>query len=132
MNSDYESIIKIVKFIMVWTKILAADALEIGTRQVVKHEERSLLLVNESGNIYAVDSVCPHLKLPLKKGKITDEGAITCPWHRSEFDLKTGNVKTWCPFPPVVGSVLGKISSAKSLGVFPTKVEDGQILIELA
>ncbi|MGF1588289.1 MAG: Rieske (2Fe-2S) protein [Pleurocapsa sp.] len=117
---------------MVWTKALAVDALGTGTRQVVKLEQRSLLLLNESGNIYAVDSICPHLKLPLKKAKVTADAAIVCPWHRSEFDLATGNVKTWCPFPPVVGSLFGKISSEKTLGVFPTKVEDGQILVDLS
>jgi nitrite reductase/ring-hydroxylating ferredoxin subunit len=117
---------------MVWTKALAADALKTGTRQVVKLEKRSLLLLNQDGNIYAVDSICPHMKFSLKKGKVSADGAIICPLHRSEFDLASGNVKTWCPFPPVVGSVLGKFSSAKNLGVFPTKVEDGQILVDLA
>jgi nitrite reductase/ring-hydroxylating ferredoxin subunit len=117
---------------MVWTKALAVDALKTGTRQVVKLQERSLLLLNEAGNIYAVNRVCPHMKIPLKKGKITDEGTIICPLHRSEFDLATGSVKTWCPFPPVVGNVLGKISSEKNLGVFPTKVEDGQILVDVS
>lgn len=116
---------------MVWHKVLEVDALAPNTRQVVKLEERSLLLLNESGNIYAIDGICPHLKLPLKKGKITN-GSIICPWHRSEFDLATGNVKTWCPFPPVVGNVLGKISSEKTLGVFPTKVENGEILVDLS
>jgi nitrite reductase/ring-hydroxylating ferredoxin subunit len=117
---------------MVWTQALAADALGTGTRQVVKLEGRSLLLLNEGGNIYAVDKVCPHMKIPLKRGKITDEGTIVCPLHRSEFDLASGNVKNWCPFPPVVGNVLGKISPEKNLGVFPTKIENGQILVDLS
>lgn len=117
---------------MVWTKALAVDELGTGTRQVVKLSERSLLLLNEAGNIYAVDSICPHMKLSMKKGKVTADGAIVCPWHRSEFDLTTGEVQNWCPFPPVVGSVLGKISSEKALGVFPTKVEDGQILVDIS
>ncbi len=116
---------------MTWTKTLAADALAPGTRQVVKLQQRSLLLLNEANNIYAIDSICPHMKLPLKKGKVTADGSIVCPWHRSEFDLKTGNVKNWCTFPPVVGNILGKISAEQSLGVFPAKVEDGQILVDL-
>ena len=116
---------------MTWTTALAVDDLAPGTRQVVKLAERSLLLLNESGKIHAVDSICPHLKLSLKKGKVTADGSLVCPWHRSEFDLETGNVNKWCPFPPVVGSMLGKISSEKTLGVYPTKVEEGQVLIDL-
>ena len=117
---------------MTWTTALAVEDLAPGTKQVVKLAERSLLLVNESGKIHAVDSVCPHLKLSLKKGKVTPDGGLVCPWHRSEFNLNDGSVKTWCPFPPVVGSVLGKISSEKTLPVFPTKVENGQILVDLS
>ena len=116
---------------MTWTTALAASELAPGTRQVVKLAERSLLLIEASGKIYAVDSICPHLKLSLKKGKITADGALVCPWHRSEFDLETGSVNKWCPFPPVVGTVLGKISSEKTLPVFPTKIEGGQILVDL-
>lgn len=116
---------------MAWTQALAADSLAPGTRQVVELQERSLILLNEAGKIYAIDKICPHLKLSLKKSKVTADGSIVCRWHRSEFDLETGNVKNWCPFPPVVGNVLGKISSEKSLPVFPTKVEDGQILVDL-
>ncbi len=116
---------------MTWTTALAVDDLAPGTRQVVKLAQRSLLLLNESGNIHAVDSICPHLKLSLKKGKVTPDGSLVCPWHRSEFDLETGSVNKWCPFPPVVGSMLGKISSEKTLGVYPTKVEEGQVLVDL-
>ena len=116
---------------MTWTTALAVDDLAPGTRQVIKLAERSLLLLNESGAIHAVDSVCPHLKLSLKKGKVTANGSLVCPWHRSEFDLETGNVNKWCPFPPVVGNMLGKISAEKNLTVYSTKVEDGKILVDL-
>lgn len=116
---------------MSWLKIISADQLAPGDRQVVKLEAISLLLLNHAGKIYAINNICPHLKLPLKKGKITADDAIVCPWHRSEFDLDTGNVKTWCPWPPAVGKLLGKVSAEKTLSVFPTRIEDGQILVEL-
>ena len=116
---------------MTWVQALPRENLEAGGRQVVKIGERKILLVDLDGKICAVNNACPHLKLPLKKGKITADGALVCPWHRSEFDLETGSVNKWCPFPPVVGTVLGKISSEKTLPVFPTKIEGGQILVDL-
>ena len=116
---------------MSWTKVLAADALSPGTRQVVKVGKRNVLLLHHENQLYAVDNTCPHLKLPLKDGKITETGAIVCPAHRSAFDLRTGEVQTWCPFPPGIGKVLSLISQEKTLPVFPTRVEEGNIWIDL-
>jgi nitrite reductase/ring-hydroxylating ferredoxin subunit len=117
---------------MGWTKILSVDALSPGERQVVKVGDRSLLLINNSGEIHAVDNACPHLKLPLKKGKITEDGAIVCPWHRSAFDLCSGNVKNWTPWPPGVGKVMAMVSQEKNLPVFPTRIEEGHIWVEVS
>lgn len=116
---------------MSWTKVLPADALSPDSREVVKVGNRNILLLNHQGQVYAVDNMCPHLKISLKKGKITEDGAIVCPMHRSAFDLTTGEVKTWTPWPPVVGNVLGMISQEKPLPVFPVKVEEGSIWIDV-
>ncbi|MGK7917055.1 MAG: Rieske (2Fe-2S) protein [Prochloraceae cyanobacterium] len=116
---------------MSWTKVLAESDLSQGDRQVVKLGKRKILLLNYSGELYAVDNACPHLKLSLKKGKITEDGAIVCPWHRSAFDLCTGEVKNWTPWPPVVGKAMGMMSQQKTLPTFPVKVEEGSIWVDL-
>lgn len=116
---------------MSWTKVLAADTLSPGARQVVKVGSRKILLVNHEGQFYAVDNACPHLKLSLKKGKIVD-GAIVCPWHRSAFDLCTGEVKDWIVWPPVVGKAMGVVSREKTLPVYPVRVEEGSIWVDVA
>lgn len=116
---------------MAWIKILEANALSPGKREVVKVGNRKILVLNHENQLYAVENNCPHLKLPLKSGKIQD-GAIVCSFHRSAFDLNTGEVKSWCVWPPVVGPlVLSKVSQEKTLPVFPLRVEDGNILIEI-
>jgi nitrite reductase/ring-hydroxylating ferredoxin subunit len=116
--------------VMGWTKACAVDALTPGARQVVKVGDRKILVLNEGGELYAVDNVCPHMKLPMKTGKVKDCN-ITCPFHRSSFDLKTGEVTNWTPFPPVVGNLLGKISPPKAIAVFPTRIEDGSVWVEV-
>lgn len=116
---------------MSWTKVIAAETLPTGSRQVVKVGKHNLLLLNHKGQLYAVSNKCPHMKISMKKGKITDEGAIVCPMHRSAFDLKTGNVKEWTPWPPLVGKAMGMISQEKSLPVFSIKEEDGNIWVNL-
>ncbi|MFO0052413.1 MAG: Rieske (2Fe-2S) protein [Dolichospermum sp.] len=115
---------------MAWTQVLAANALYTGAREVVKVGDRQILLLNHENQFYAVDNTCPHLKMSLKKGKI-ENGAIVCPFHRSAFDLGNGEVKTWCPFPPVVGKLLSMVSPEKTLPVFPLRVEEGNILIDV-
>ncbi|WP_017325666.1 Rieske (2Fe-2S) protein [Synechococcus sp. PCC 7336] len=116
---------------MSWIKVLSQDELAQGDRKVVATEGGPVLVVNYNGDFYAVGSKCPHMKLPLRRGKLTDDGALVCPFHRSAFDLKTGEPKTWTPFPPVVGSLLGKISTEKPLPTYPTKVEEGSIWVEV-
>ncbi|MBD2456464.1 Rieske (2Fe-2S) protein [Nostoc sp. FACHB-87] len=115
---------------MGWTKVLAANALAPGAREVVNVGKRKILLLNHENKLYAVENTCPHLKLPLKNGKIED-GAIVCPFHRSAFDLGTGEVNNWCPWPPGVGKVLSLVSQQKTLPVFPIRVEEGSILIDV-
>ena len=116
---------------MVWTKALAASDLPPGSRQVVKLNQQPILLLNDAGTIHAVSNQCPHLKLPMKTGKLQD-GAIVCPFHRSAFDLCSGEVKDWTPFPPVVGKLMGKMSTEKALPVFPVRVENGEVQVDLS
>jgi nitrite reductase/ring-hydroxylating ferredoxin subunit len=116
---------------MSWTKVLPVEALSVGVRQVVKVGDRSILLLNHSSQIYAIDNACPHLKLSMKKGKVTEDGAIICPWHRSAFDLRTGDVKEWTPWPPAIGKVFGMVSSQKALSVFPVRVEEESIWVDV-
>jgi nitrite reductase/ring-hydroxylating ferredoxin subunit len=116
---------------MNWVKVLAENELPQDARKVVKVEQRAILLLHHNNQIYAVENSCPHLKLPLQKGKITDDGAIVCPFHRSVFDLSTGNPKEWSPFPPGVGKLMGMISKEKALSVFSTRVEEGSIWVEI-
>ena len=116
---------------MSWTKVLAVDDLPVGSRQVVKTGNHNLLLLNHNGQFYAVKNSCPHLKISLKKAKINEDGALVCPMHRSAFDLKTGAVTEWTPWPPLVGKAMAMISQEKALSVFPVKTENGSIWVDL-
>jgi nitrite reductase/ring-hydroxylating ferredoxin subunit len=116
---------------MTWIETITEEQLSPGDKQVFKTGDKKLLLINNEGKIYAVDNACPHLKLPLKTGKIGSDCTITCPFHRSTFDLETGEVKEWSTFPPLIGNLMGKLSAEKSLPVYPTRVESGKIMVDL-
>jgi nitrite reductase (NADH) small subunit len=102
-----------------------------GTHKVVKIENREIGVFNVKGEFYALPNLCPHQVGPLCTGKVSGtlvankdtnwqktwdrEGEIVyCPWHRLEFDIKTGECLA---FPDI------KIRSYK------VKVENGTITV---
>ena len=115
---------------MSWVRAVSADLFPEGARKTVEIKGHTILIIHEEGRIYALVSACPHMRLPLKRGKV-QAGTITCPWHHSAFDLETGDVKEWSPWPPGVGKMLGALSREKALAVFPTKVEDGSVWVNV-
>jgi nitrite reductase/ring-hydroxylating ferredoxin subunit len=46
----------------------------------------------ESGEVCAISATCSHLGGPLDQGK-RDGDTVTCPWHGSQFDLCSGEVR---------------------------------------
>jgi nitrite reductase/ring-hydroxylating ferredoxin subunit len=115
---------------MKWINALPANELPEGKRKVIQVDGHPVLLIHEAGQVYAIASACPHMRLPLKGGKV-EGNTITCPWHHSAFDLQTGDVKDWSPWPPAVGKMLGTLRREHTLPVFPTKVEDGTIWVSI-
>jgi nitrite reductase/ring-hydroxylating ferredoxin subunit len=114
---------------MTWIKVLSRADLPEGSRQLVEAAGRDILLVHHNGHIYAVASRCPHLGASLARGELTGDNAIICSRHRSAFDLETGDVKTWSPWPPAMGRMLAAVRRERALPVYPTKVEQGAIWI---
>ncbi len=115
---------------MTWINVLVESDLPEGERRIVKAGEHDVLLLRHAGRIFATGRKCPHMGVSLKRGEVQD-GALVCPLHRSTFDLETGAVRTWTPWPPGIGKVFAALSDEKPLPVFPTKIEDGNIWVEI-
>ena len=116
---------------MNWKTAGSLNALKEQGRICQTIDTHKILLIWHEDNVIAIQSQCPHFKLPLTKGVISKNNTITCPFHKSEFDLTTGAVKQWSPWPPAVGTVLGKISKPKTLKVYPVRIENDEIQIQL-
>lgn len=114
-----------------WLDLLAAAELPEGARRVVRAGGQEVLLLRHGGQVYAVAARCPHMGAPLERGTVTPEGALICPWHRSAFHLRTGDVEEWTPWPPAVGRVLGTLRRERALPVFPVKEEAGRIWVRV-
>lgn len=117
---------------MGWKAAINLAQLQQNNRQTATIEGNKILFIWHEQQVHAVQAQCPHLKLPLAKGKINEDEALVCPFHKSTFDLKTGAVKCWSIWPPAVGALLGKVSKPKTLKIYPTRIENDQIFVEIA
>ncbi len=100
-----------------------------GARKVVDVSGVKVLVLNFKGEYLAVQNACPHMRFPLVMGRVTDDCGIICPFHHSAFDLRTGDVKEWSPWPPGLGRLAGMVSREKALPIYKLTVEDGVIRI---
>lgn len=116
---------------MKWIDAMEDAHLKEGAREVVQVEGKNILLLRHRGEVFALDAQCPHMGAPLKNGRITEDGHLICPWHRSAFDLRTGDVAQWTPWPPAVGKLLGAVRREHALPVYRVKIEEGRIWVEM-
>ena len=116
---------------MAWHYVSDLKTLQMNSRQVVAVENHKILLIWHKNEVYAVQSQCPHLKLPLIHAKINDQNEIICPFHRSSFDICSGDVQCWSPWPKLLSGVLGKLSQAKNLNVYPVQIQEDKIMIDV-
>jgi nitrite reductase/ring-hydroxylating ferredoxin subunit len=41
---------------------------------------------------FAVSRLCRHQLADLSEGTVDDDGCLVCPWHRSRYDVRTGEM----------------------------------------
>lgn len=89
--------------------------IEPGRSKVVYVRGIEIALFNLSGDFYAVDNLCPHEGGPLVAGTVQGR-VLTCPWHRWQFDLKSGCSPT---------------NPAIHVQTYPVRIEGEQIRVGL-
>lgn len=99
-------------------KILVGKTSEMppGKLNKVSVDGKEVLVVNLDGNYFAMDDTCTHSGASLSEGQL-DGSTVTCPWHGSTWDCKTGKLEK---FP-------AKINDLKS---YKVTVESDNIFIE--
>ena len=99
-------------------KILVGKTSDVAQNTMKKFsvEGKEILIVN-IGEFYAVDDTCTHAGASLSEGSL-DGSTVTCPWHGSTWDCKTGKMITF-------GVQLKGLSSYK------VTVESDEIFVEV-
>lgn len=95
-------------------RVCTLDELKSSRTKVVSAEGRTVLVIADQGNVYALDNRCPHMGFPLQRGTIRD-GILTCHWHHAKFDLGSG-----CTFDPF----------ADDAPSFYVEVRDGEVWLD--
>jgi nitrite reductase/ring-hydroxylating ferredoxin subunit len=117
-------------------KIFAAnlDDIEADTLLSKNVSGNKVLLSRINGQICAVENRCPHLGLPLAKGKVCD-GAVVCPFHGSSFDLLNGDNIDWTnafigmPMPGWTHKLIALGKSPRALKTFKVECEGEHVFI---
>jgi nitrite reductase/ring-hydroxylating ferredoxin subunit len=91
---------------------------DLQEQKLVKVEcnDKSIVLTNINGKLYAMDSVCSHEGGPLEDGSLEDHN-LTCPWHQGIFDIRdakaspeTSWVTSLKSYPVIVDNKTGEVS----------------------
>lgn len=87
--------------------------------------------VTPDGEPFAVSNTCRHQLAKLGRGRVTEDGCLQCPWHRAEFDVVGGKMRSGPKgrlfgFRPYSFAIKA-FGSAVRLRTFPVEVRDGGI-----
>lgn len=102
---------------MPWIDACSTDDIE--AEEVIRfdHDGRTFAIYRGPADDYfCTDGLCTHEEVHLADGLVM-EYSIECPKHASMFDYRSGEVET----PP----------ACEDLHTYPTKVENGRVMIEL-
>jgi nitrite reductase/ring-hydroxylating ferredoxin subunit len=118
------------------TIVATASQVKEGELLPVKVENQKVMLARIDGKVYAVENRCPHLGMPLAKGKVCDR-AVTCRWHGASFDLTTGANVKWVdsfagiPLPEWSHQALSIGKAAQGLKTFAVSEQGEEVSIDL-
>jgi nitrite reductase/ring-hydroxylating ferredoxin subunit/uncharacterized membrane protein len=99
-----------------WTSVAALTDLPEGRPLAAQAGQLAVVLYRDGDQVHALADRCAHLAGPLHEGTVSD-GAVTCPWHGSRFDLATGALRNGPATAPQPA--------------LDTRVRDGQVEVRL-
>ena len=101
-----------------------------GTMKEVTVEGAPVLLAKIGDKFYAAQGRCPHMGGILANGTL--EGVVvTCPRHKSQFDLTDGRVIRWMKGSGFVATIGKTLKSPRGLKTYELKIENGNIQVKI-
>lgn len=150
-----KNVVKALKDEEKWVVVLPKTRLSPGEIVPVNVRGIDLLIVgSRDGKVHCLANSCPHLGTPLETGrlesrpkvdangnmiltstlppKIDSEDCIVCPLHHTAFALESGEVRgEWCPYPPVIGKVMGTVKTKSPVALFDIRTRGKNIEVRI-
>ena len=122
---------------MAEVEVCPLDELPPGAVTAAEIDGARACVANVHGEVFAVEDSCPHLFANLSAGELNGAN-IVCPWHGSEFDMRTGATKRWLPdgiwhllsrtMPPLPSVLEAKLKPSR-IRTFRARVVDGVVRV---
>jgi len=100
-----------------WVRLTYCKDIPLREGRAVSLGNREIAIFNLGDRFLAIDNRCPHRGGPLADG-IVSGATVVCPLHAWRLSLENGQG-------------LSAASSGSCVAKFPTRVEDGVVLVEL-
>jgi nitrite reductase/ring-hydroxylating ferredoxin subunit len=116
--------------------VAASDEVIEGKLTSVEASGERILLTRVAGRARAFQNRCPHLGLPLAKGRL-DGQTIRCPWHGSRFDMCTGENLDWVnafvgiPLPAFARPLVSFGKRPAPIVTYPVVESGGRVHVEI-
>jgi nitrite reductase/ring-hydroxylating ferredoxin subunit len=121
---------------MTKTKIATTTAVSADKVLKTKANSQSILVAKVGDKYCAIANKCPHLGLPLAKGKF-ENGVITCPFHGSTFEICTGKNIEWVdsvvgiPLPSIAKKMMAMGKTSTDVASFSVTQEGEDLLVDV-
>lgn len=117
-------------------RIASGAEIREGELHAVEADGERLLLTRVGGQVHAVVNRCPHMGMKMTRGEICD-GVLKCPWHGSQFDVRTGENVDWVnafagiPMPKWTHGMIAMGKSPAPLQTVPTEEDGDDVYVRL-
>jgi 3-phenylpropionate/trans-cinnamate dioxygenase ferredoxin component len=113
-----------------FVEVAKTGDLPVGTMKKINACSRELLLARTAVDFYCTDNRCLHLNGDLSRGTLA-RAVVTCPDHKSQFDLATGAVLRWTNLTGIVARLDRRAHPPKPLAIYEVKIEGDRVLVRL-
>ncbi len=102
-----------------WKELMAETDVRENEITKASVQEIRLILLKESGDLFAYQDECPHEQHPLSLGEL-DGGVLVCAKHLWEFEIRTGQHITRVP------------RVERNLVRYPVRVMNGRVEVDVS